>query len=138
VNTQYEQSYFFDAGLYFECLQCGACCTGTPGTIYVSDREIDAIRQFLAIPAACLIQDHLYAFRDSYSIREHADGRCHFYEDGCRIYPVRPHQCRTYPFWLSNLRSRKAWKKTAAQCPGIGSGRFYDRERILGIVQTTF
>ena len=138
MAREYEQSYFFDAGLYFECLQCGVCCTGAPGTIYVSDREIDAIRQFLAIPADRLIQEHLYAFRDSYSIREHADGRCHFYENGCRIYPVRPHQCRAFPFWFSNLRSLKAWKKTAAQCPGIGRGRFYDRERIIEIVQTNF
>ncbi len=68
------------------------------------------------------------------SIREHADGCCVFYADGCLIYPVRPLQCRIYPFWFNILRSEKKWRQEEKQCAGIGKGRLYTREEILELV----
>ncbi len=38
---------------------------------------------------------------------------------GCSIYSVRPAQCRTWPFWESNLGSAKDWKASAKGCPGM-------------------
>lgn len=73
----------------------------------------------------------LYPFQNSYSLQEDDQGNCLMYSAGCRIYPVRPQQCRTYPFWFDNLRSRYAWKQTEAACPGIGKGPVYSREEIL-------
>ncbi len=80
----------------------------------------------------------LYPFRDSHSIRETDDGCCLFYGNGCRIYAVRPQQCRSYPFWLGNLRSKRRWHTAMRACPGIGRGRLYTRAQILSIVRTTF
>ena len=130
-------SYFFDSGLQFECRQCGACCVGEPGTIYVFNEEIDAIATFINLDRKDFRHRYLYPFRDSYSILEDDQGRCLFFDDGCTIYPVRPKQCRTFPFWFSNLRSEKHWRKIAGQCPGIGHGRWYSREEIFTIVATT-
>jgi Fe-S-cluster containining protein len=46
-----------------------------------------------------------------------------FFRKGrCAIHPVKPTQCRLYPFWFKNVRSREAWEKTVAECPGIGQG----------------
>ncbi len=65
------------------------------------------------------------------------DGRCLFYDDGCSIYPVRPDQCKTYPFWFENLRSVKKWRRLSRECPGIGCGPLYSKDKILKIVQST-
>lgn len=132
-----QRSYFFDDGLCFECTQCGACCVGDAGTIYVSAEETTAVAAHLEISRNRFINDYLYPYKDSYSIREDADSRCLFFDQGCRIYSVRPLQCRTFPFWFSNLRSENRWYRIAAQCPGVGQGRRYSRHDILQIARTT-
>jgi Fe-S-cluster containining protein len=137
TNALEDRAYFFDAGLSFECLQCGDCCIGAPGTIYVSGAEIDAIADHLRLSQDAFRNRFLYPFKDSYSIREDRAGRCLFYDGGCTIYDHRPHQCRTFPFWFGNLRSEKRWQTIAGQCPGIGRGRVYAREEILQIAVTT-
>ncbi len=123
--------YFFDQGLRFKCLQCGKCCTGDPGTVYVAPGKVRSIAAYLGLPEEVLTKELLYPFLDSYSIKEDARGNCLMYAGGCRIYPLRPVQCRTWPFWFKNLRSRYAWKQTALECPGIGRGPVYTREEIL-------
>lgn len=130
-------SYFFDNGIRFQCQRCGACCTGEPGTIYVEQSEIPRIAHFTGIPLHDIIEKFLYPFRDSYSIREDQEGRCFFYNNGCTIYPVRPNQCRSFPFWLENLRSEKEWRWVSDRCPGIGRGKLYTKMQILEIVHAT-
>jgi Fe-S-cluster containining protein len=132
-----QRPYFFDAGLDFTCRQCGACCTGEPGTVYVSADEIRTIAAFIGIPAEAFMDQWLFAFKDSYSIQEEPNGNCPFFKDKCTIYPVRPLQCRTYPFWFANLRSEGCWARTTARCPGIGSGRHYSRDEILASIHAT-
>ena len=55
---------------------------------------------------------------------------CVFWDNGCTIYPVRPTQCRTYPFWPENVESKEEWEAEDERCPGIGKGRRYSREEI--------
>ncbi len=128
---------WLQSGINFACQGCGACCTGDSGTIYVSPGEVQSIARFLQISPAELIKRHLYPFQDSYSIREYPQGDCHFYAHGCRIYPVRPWQCRSYPFWFKNLRNEHNWRLTSRECPGIGQGQLYSSTEILCIVQQT-
>jgi Fe-S-cluster containining protein len=128
------QTYFFDQGLRFGCLRCGHCCTGDPGIVYVSPDELAPLAAHLHISIESTIQRYLSPWRGGYTIREAADGRCIFYDQGCSIYPVRPRQCQTWPFWLNNLRSPSRWERVAQNCPGIGRGRHYTREEILGLL----
>jgi Fe-S-cluster containining protein len=46
----------------------------------------------------------------------------------CGLYEARPEQCRTWPFWDGNLRSRKAWEETKKHvpCPGMDKGPVHD------------
>ena len=44
---------------------------------------------------------------------------------GCSIYEVRPAQCRTWPFWPSNVSSIEAWAAAAKRCPGINRGEIH-------------
>ncbi|WP_161635204.1 YkgJ family cysteine cluster protein [Desulfovermiculus halophilus] len=135
VAVSDRMTYFFDSGVRFTCRQCGQCCTGDSGTVYVSGPEIKAIAEFLHCSVQELCARALYPFKDSYSIQEDSDGSCLFYRGGCSIYPVRPAQCRSYPFWTKAMRSAYAWKQTARECPGIGCGRLYSRDEILDVLE---
>ena len=67
---------------------------------------------------------------DGLSLIDNDRQECIFWEKGCTIYPVRPTQCRTFPFWRENLESPAAWDAVESVCPGAGSGRVYDLVQI--------
>jgi Fe-S-cluster containining protein len=133
-----DRKYFFDKGLQFECSLCGNCCNGDSGIIIVIDNEIKQISDFLTLHRELFIERCLYPYLDGFSIREDDTGRCIFFENGCSIYPVRPLQCRTFPFWFTNLRSENTWKKVLENCPGAGKGKLYSKEEILEIIMASF
>lgn len=126
--------YYHFANLRFECTQCGRCCTGRPGdVIAVTQSEQAAIVLYLAITATWFKRRYLRRVSTNRkSVRLNADGRCSFLDKAgrCRIYPVRPTQCRTYPFWPELIVSKAAWKKEAHVCEGIGRGPIVSRRRI--------
>jgi uncharacterized protein len=128
------QRYFFDQGLRFACARCGRCCTGAPGIVFVAPDAVAPLAAHLGLSPANMVQHYLAPWREGHTVREDAEGRCLFYADGCRVYPVRPLQCRTWPFWLSNLRSQARWERAARSCPGISRGRLYSREEILTLL----
>lgn len=115
-------------GLAFECTRCGNCCGGAPGYVWVEAGEIREIAKTLGLTPAEFERRHTRKTSRRRSLRELANGDCEFlerYEDGtsgCKIHAVRPLQCRTWPFWKSNLRSQKTWDLTARECPGIDRG----------------
>jgi Fe-S-cluster containining protein len=119
-------------GLRFECSGCGGCCTGAPGTVGVTDAEIDTISSFLKMSRREFMANCVERMPGGYSLRERKNYDCWFFaEKKCSIYPVRPMQCRTWPFWLQNLRSDTRWREAAEECPGIGQGRLVSMEEIL-------
>jgi len=127
----YDRSYFFDKGIRFACLQCGACCTGNSGIVYIDSDQINLIARHLNLTPTELIATRLTAFQAGFTARENSHGACVFYHNGCSIYPVRPLQCRSFPFWFNLLRSEKSWQTVRDHCPGIGRGRRYDKSWIL-------
>jgi Fe-S-cluster containining protein len=129
---------WYQDGLNFRCTRCGHCCTGEPGYVWVNDEEIEAIA---AHRGETLAEVHtLYtrpALRERRSLREKANGDCVFYDrtEGCTIYPVRPRQCRTWPFWESNVATPEAWERTCRVCPGSGQGDLISVEEIAQRLQ---
>lgn len=112
-------------GLKFRCTQCGDCCTGAPGFVWVDDPQLQAIADFLgeSIGAARIAYTKLA--RGRVTLRDYPNGDCVFLDPrtrGCRIYPVRPTQCQTWPFWRSNIESPAAWQSVCEICPGSGKG----------------
>ena len=136
MNPLNQRSYFFDAGIRFTCRRCGGCCTGAPGIVRVANAEIAAIAAYLGQPVSRVVDAYLTAWKDGYRVKEDDDGRCLFFDDGCRLYPVRPNQCRSFPFWFANLRSEARWNAIQAACPGIGTGHHFAKEEILEILGT--
>jgi Fe-S-cluster containining protein len=119
-------------GLRFRCTRCGNCCTGAPGFVWVNDEETRAIAEHRGEPLEEFVAIYTRTASRGRSLREKLNGDCIFYdrEAGCTIYPVRPRQCRTWPFWTSNVSSPEAWEETCAVCPGSGQGDLISAEEI--------
>ena len=130
--TSPEQPWFQE-GLRFECTQCGKCCTGEPGFVWVNDEEIDKLAKFRGDVRHEFTAMYTKKAQGKVTLREKADGACVFYDDrrGCTVYSVRPRQCRTWPFWESNLESPETWQRTEGDCPGSGRGELIPVEEIL-------
>ena len=67
------------------------------------------------------------------SLKEFSNGDCVFFNSEsrqCEVYDLRPRQCRTWPFWDSNLKSETAWKRTCRECPGSGTGKLHQLNEI--------
>lgn len=120
-------------GLRFECTQCGACCSGEPGYVWVEDSEIDAMAEDLGLPFDTFERRYVRLVGKSKSLTEYPDGDCILLDPKtrkCTVYGSRPIQCRTWPFWNSNLDKKKDWKETCEVCPGAGKGQLYTLEQI--------
>ncbi len=70
---------------------------------------------------------------DHYSLIEREGGDCIFWDAqaGCTVYPARPVQCRTWPFWSENVETPKDWEGITRVCPGSGKGRLYSVDEIV-------
>jgi Fe-S-cluster containining protein len=125
-------SPWYKDGLRFTCTQCGHCCTGAPGYVWVTEEETAAIAGLRGQPVHEVEAIYTRAVGRRRSLREKANGDCIFYDraGGCTVYPVRPSQCRTWPFWASNVETPEAWKRTCASCPGSDHGELIPAEEI--------
>lgn len=120
-------------GLRFECTQCGGCCSGEPGYVWVNAEEISAIAQTLELDEDAFRQKFVRKVGARFSLIEYPDGDCIFLDPktrGCLVYAARPIQCRTWPFWSSNVKSKKDWQATCSVCPGAGVGELFSIEQI--------
>jgi Fe-S-cluster containining protein len=127
-----EQPWYAD-GLKFRCTQCGNCCTGAPGAVWVTEEELQAIADHLNKSIGEVRLMHTRQALGKLSLREYANGDCVFFDGQtrkCTIYPVRPIQCQTWPFWKSNLASSRRWEETRRECPGVGQGDFVSLDEI--------
>ena len=128
---------WYVGGLHFECDQCGGCCSGPgEGYIWVTRPEIEMIADHLKISEGQLRKEYIKRVGLRSSIVEQPiNNDCVFLREidghrGCAIYPVRPNQCRTWPFWPANLESASAWNRAAVTCGGINRGKCYSDEDI--------
>lgn len=118
-------------GILFECSQCGNCCSGSPGYVSFSRSELHAMAEYVSLLPFEFLQKYTRKL-DGWSYltevatkhgldcvflaRDEKSGRAQ-----CSIYPVRPSQCRTWPFWSENLTSKEALRRAAKECPGLAS-----------------
>jgi len=147
---------WYAEGLKFTCTQCGNCCTGGPGYVWISNIEIERLAQFLHLSPQETVERYCRKVDGKFTLKErrmpdgnydciflreqegHAAGKQLDAGEGvplrrkiCSIYAVRPLQCRTWPFWAENLADPKIWERSAKRCHGMNRGaRVFGREEI--------
>ena len=83
----------------FTCQQCGNCCRWS-GHVLLTPSDIAAIAQHLNLSEEDFINRYtaLASNRSQLTLKDAPDGACIFLESSrCRIYPVRPLQCQSFP-----------------------------------------
>jgi Fe-S-cluster containining protein len=146
---------WYGGGLRFTCSQCGNCCTGGPGYVWISKVEISRLAEHLKLTTAQVISRYCRKVGNCYSLKESRNSRgeydCIFLKEekvssgkkgqtivftrrSCTVYPVRPLQCRTWPFWEGNLVSPEAWKRASQRCHGMNNGaRVFGYDEIVAL-----
>lgn len=131
---------WYAEGLQFECTQCGNCCTGPPGYVWVSDDELKEIAAVLGLSVAeaeSRYTRHLHGRRSLAEAPGEHGYDCIFLDRTtipgkaiCGVYRARPVQCRTWPFWPENLRHPRDWQRAGRTCPGLATGPLIPIESI--------
>jgi hypothetical protein len=139
MNSQTNQKWYAN-GLAFSCQGCGNCCSGPEeGYVWADKHEIEAMARHLHITAEQFKKQYARRVGIRFSLIEKQPGKdCIFLTKtqngkGCEVYPVRPLQCRTWPFWNENIRTRENWDAAAEKCPGMNNDIWYDFDAIEAI-----
>lgn len=124
---------WYHEGLRFQCTECGYCCSGQPGYVYVNEEEIELLANFFQISPGEFEVQFVRVVGDKRSLIERPNGDCIFLDPvlrKCLVYEFRPRQCRSFPFWPSNLKTKRAWERICRTCPGCGQGPLYRQAEI--------
>jgi len=151
LETDEAGNPWYANGLHFTCTQCGNCCTGGPGYVWISKEEIVRLAEFLQTTPESVVEKYCRKVDGRFSLKERRTSEglydCVFLKEqpfstggiastkkACSVYSVRPLQCRTWPFWPEILSTREGWKRAGKRCHGIDQGnRFFDRQTIESI-----
>lgn len=108
------------------CKECGGkCCYGESGYIFVSVAEMRKIAEFLNMSLEDLALKYVrkvgyrFSFIEQKCVIESDGVRCVFFNENtkcCDIYPVRPRQCVTFPFWDMYKKDKS---ELLSRCIGI-------------------
>ena len=120
-----DPSVWYADGLRFACTQCGNCCTGAPGYVWLTLDDMQRMAEYLRLSFDDFTRTYVRRVGERFALTEKFNYDCTFLvkdgkgKAGCKIYPVRPVQCRTWPFWTDNLKSPSAWERASGNCPGM-------------------
>jgi len=126
------QEPWYADGLRFACQQCGRCCGGAPGYVWFDRDELAAMAAHLGMEVREFRRTYARRLWRGLSLKEKTNYDCVMLDGQgrCIVYPVRPVQCRTWPFWPMNLRSPETWEEAAKRCAGMNRGPLCRLEQI--------
>jgi len=125
---------WYSDGLRFECTQCGDCCSGSEGYVWVNQEEIDGMANRIGMDSVAFEERFVKRVGVRRSLKERPGGDCVLLDPQtrkCTAYEERPRQCKTWPFWQSNIRTPEAWAEAAQACPGCNKGDLVPLEQIV-------
>jgi Fe-S-cluster containining protein len=132
MSAPNDETLWYQDGLRFECTRCGACCTGAPGYVWVNAEEVARLAAFRGETVEQFGRQFLRRVGDALSLVEKPGGDCIFWDRaaGCTVYPARPVQCQTWPFWPENIETPDDWAHVNRVCPGSNRGRLFSVDEI--------
>ncbi len=109
----------------FSCTSCGNCCKGG-GSVFFTLEELEKIYDYLNLigkEREIFHRKLIHRTSNGYYVHENP-GACYFLDEDnkCKVYPLRPLQCHTFPFWPSVFASALDFEATKKDCPGIQRG----------------
>jgi len=115
---------WYKEGLRFKCTECGKCCTGPSGFVWIDEEEMKGMAAILNISLELFKRKYVRQCNNRHALVEkkspNGDYDCIFLKDKkCLVYQARPSQCRTFPWWQENLNTEQSWKLAAENCEGI-------------------
>jgi len=120
-----ESRPWYTEGLRFECQpDCGACCTNHDdyAYVYLNSGEPERLAELLGLSVEAF-QDRYTEVVDRHIVLKMDYPDCPFLSGSrCSVYPARPGQCRSFPFWEENLVDLDSWERVHKFCPGIDRG----------------
>ncbi|MBK9167000.1 MAG: YkgJ family cysteine cluster protein [Bryobacterales bacterium] len=110
-------------GFRFACQPgCTVCCD-REGRVYLTEDDLSRAAAWLGMSRDDFEARYVVRTRHTLRLRKPRRRQCHFLQNGgCAIHPVKPVQCRLFPFWPELVERPTAWRRTAQWCPGIGQG----------------
>lgn len=108
----------------FRCVRgCTNCCT-RKGFVYLSGADVERAAAWLGMTREDFESRYVYRTRHLFRLRKPPGAECPFLDsNGCTIHPVKPTQCRLFPFWPELVENRGEWEALKSFCPGIGTGQ---------------
>lgn len=129
----------YDEGIRFECQGSGKCCTshGGFGYVYLTKEDLKRFAKHFQITVPQFKKQYCHK-ADGYDCLNDKPGTqdCVFLKNKqCSAYEGRPTQCRTWPFWPSNMAAKEWNENVKSFCPGVGKGRLYSKKEISEILK---
>lgn len=128
-EPQAEKELWYKDGLQFECQECGSCCGGAPGYVWVTEDEINRLADRFGMDFMEFQHKFVRRVGTRKSLNELPNCDCVFldrFHGTCTVYEDRPLQCRTWPFWDSNLETEADWERASRACRGCNRGKLYN------------
>jgi len=132
---------FYAEGLKFTCTRCSSCCRHESGYVYLSEIDLSRLAKKFEMDYTAFVNTWCRWIpftqgSERLSLKEKSNFDCIFWDTpGCKVYNVRPLQCRSFPFWDYVLCSPQAWKNAGENCPGINNGQLHSMEKIEGFIK---
>ncbi len=96
---------------------------GAYGFVYVSRAERRRLAALLAIPTGSFTRRYCVKAGGFFHLRDRGRDCIFLVNRRCAVYPARPGQCATWPFWPENLADGAWVPAVRRDCPGTRHGR---------------
>ena len=119
---------WYKNGLRFRCTQCGSCCTGAPGFVWVNKAEIAALAAAIRLDIEEFQRRYVRKVGIRNSLIEMANGDCVFFHQesrSCQVYEQRPGSAALGRFGARTL----SIQPPGSGCASIARGGIVGRSR---------
>ncbi len=125
---------WYEKGVKFKCTECGKCCTGPSGYVWITEKDIDKLAKHLHLSKEEFKKKYTRIAYERIALKDkNSKGDCIFLnQKKCEVYTSRPIQCQAFPWWSGILDSKQSWDTEAKDCEGINhpEGKLFSKEEI--------